>query len=199
MNTPFFPSSRRVAGLLLLAGALAGAGASAQTASPRVKLATSEGDIVLELNAAKAPKTVDNFLQYVRDKHYDGTIFHRVIPNFMAQGGGYDQNYREKPTRAPIPNEANNGLKNETYTIAMARTGEPHSATSQFFINVNDNAFLNHTAPTPRGWGYTVFGKVVAGMDVVQKIKAVPTGPSGPFPTDVPQKPILIQSATLVK
>ncbi|KQP47521.1 peptidylprolyl isomerase [Pseudorhodoferax sp. Leaf274] len=191
-----FPLSRRA---LVLAASLAFAPLTQAADAPRVLFKTSAGDFTVELYPDKAPKTVENFLQYVRDKHYDGTIFHRVIPNFMAQGGGYDQNYREKPTRAPIPNEANNGLKNETYTIAMARTGEPHSATSQFFINVNDNAFLNHTAPTPRGWGYTVFGKVVAGMDVVQKIKAVPTGPGGPFPTDVPQKPILIQSATLVK
>ena len=188
--------SRRAAAVLL--GACLAAPAWAADA-PKVKFATSAGDIVIEVYPDKAPRTAENFLQYVREKHYDGTIFHRVIPNFMAQGGGYDQNYKEKPTRAPVTNEASNGLKNDTYTIAMARTGEPHSATSQFFINVNDNAFLNHTAPTLRGWGYTVFGKVVAGMDVVQKIKAVPTGPGGPFPTDVPQTPILIQSATLVK
>jgi cyclophilin family peptidyl-prolyl cis-trans isomerase len=191
-----FPLSRRA---LVLAAAFALAPLAQAADAPRVLFKTSAGEFTVEVYPDKAPKTVENFLQYVRDKHYDGTIFHRVIPTFMAQGGGYDQNYREKPTRAPIPNEANNGLKNETYTIAMARTGQPHSATSQFFINVADNAFLNHTAPTSQGWGYTVFGKVVAGMDVVQKIKAAPTGPGGPFPTDVPQTPILIQSATLVK
>lgn len=196
MTARLFPLSRRA---LVLCAGLALAPLTQAADAPRVLFNTSLGSFTVEVYPDKAPKTVENFLQYVRDKHYDGTIFHRVIPNFMAQGGGYDQNYKEKPTRAPIPNEASNGLKNDTYTIAMARTGEPHSATSQFFINVNDNAFLNHTAPTPRGWGYTVFGKVVAGMDVVQKIKAVPTGPGGPFPTDAPQTPILIQSATLVK
>ncbi|RCW64145.1 peptidylprolyl isomerase [Pseudorhodoferax soli] len=196
MTARLFPLSRRA---LVLAAGLALAPLTQAADAPRVLFKTSVGSFTVEVYPDKAPKTVENFLQYVREKHYDGTIFHRVIPNFMAQGGGYDQNYKEKPTRAPVTNEASNGLKNDTYTIAMARTGEPHSATSQFFINVNDNAFLNHTAPTPRGWGYTVFGKVVAGMDVVQKIKAVPTGPGGPFPTDVPQTPILIQSATLVK
>lgn len=196
MTARLFPLSRRA---LVLCAGLALAPLAQAADAPQVLFKTSLGSFTVEVYPDKAPKTVENFLQYVRDKHYDGTIFHRVIPNFMAQGGGYDQNYKEKPTRAPIPNEASNGLKNDTYTIAMARTGEPHSATSQFFINVNDNAFLNHTAPTPRGWGYTVFGKVVAGMDVVQKIKAVPTGPGGPFPTDAPQTPILIQSATLVK
>jgi cyclophilin family peptidyl-prolyl cis-trans isomerase len=196
MTARLFPLSRRA---FVLAAGLALAPLSQAADAPRVLFKTSVGSFTVEVYPDKAPKTVENFLQYVREKHYDGTIFHRVIPNFMAQGGGYDQNYKEKPTRAPVTNEASNGLKNDTYTIAMARTGEPHSATSQFFINVNDNAFLNHTAPTPRGWGYTVFGKVVAGMDVVQKIKAVPTGPGGPFPTDVPQTPILIQSATLVK
>jgi peptidyl-prolyl cis-trans isomerase A (cyclophilin A) len=196
MTTRSFPLSRRA---LVLAAGLALAPLSQAADAPQVLFKTSAGDFTVEVYPDKAPKTVENFLQYVRDKHYDGTIFHRVIPTFMAQGGGYDQNYKERPTRAPVPNEANNGLKNDTYTIAMARTGQPHSATSQFFINVADNAFLNHTAPTPRGWGYTVFGKVVAGMDVVQKIKAVPTGPGGPFPTDAPQTPILIQSATQVK
>ncbi len=184
---------------LVLAASLACAPWLHAADAPRVLFKTSEGDFTVELAPQKAPKTVANFLQYVRDKQYDGTIFHRVIPTFMVQGGGYDQNYKERPTGAPVANEADNGLKNEPYTIAMARSSDPHSATSQFFINVADNAFLNHTSPTARGWGYTVFGKVVAGMDVVQKIKAVPTGPGGPFPTDAPRTPVLIQSATLVK
>lgn len=196
MTARLFPLSRRA---LVLAAGLALAPLAQAADAPRVLFKTSAGDFTVEVYPDKAPKTVENFLQYVRDKHYDGTIFHRVIPNFMVQGGGFDAGYKQKPTRAPVSNEADNGLKNDTYTIAMARTGEPHSATSQFFINVNDNTFLNHTAPTARGWGYTVFGKVVAGIDVVQKIKAVPTGPGGPFPTDAPQTPILIQSATLVK
>lgn len=196
MTARLFPLSRRA---LVLAAGLALVPLAQAADAPRVLFKTSAGDFTVEVYPDKAPKTVENFLQYVRDKHYDGTIFHRVISNFMVQGGGFDASYKQKPTRAPVSNEADNGLKNDTYTIAMARTGEPHSATAQFFINVNDNAFLNHTAPTPRGWGYTVFGKVVAGTDVVQKIKAVPTGPGGPFPTDAPQTPILIQSATLVK
>ncbi|MBI3100370.1 MAG: peptidyl-prolyl cis-trans isomerase [Burkholderiales bacterium] len=167
----------------------------AQTA-PRVKLATSMGDIVVELNPAKAPKTVENFLQYVADKHYDGTIFHRVIDGFMVQGGGFTADMQQKPTKAPIPLEAANGLKNDTYTIAMARTGNPHSATAQFFINVKDNAMLN--APQPDGHGYAVFGKVVSGTEVVDKIKGVPTGNKGPF-QNVPTTPVTITSATLLK
>ncbi len=167
----------------------------AQTA-PRVKLATSLGDIVVELNPAKAPKTVENFLQYVADKHYDGTIFHRVIDGFMVQGGGFTADMQQKPTKAPIPLEAANGLKNDTYTIAMARTGNPHSATAQFFINVKDNAMLN--APQPDGHGYAVFGKVVSGTEVVDKIKGVPTGNKGPF-QNVPTTPVTITSATLLK
>ena len=167
----------------------------AQTA-PKVKFQTSQGDIVVEVYPDKAPKTVENFLQYVKDKHYDGTIFHRVIANFMIQGGGFNADYNQKATRAPVPLEANNGLKNDTGTIAMARTANPNSATSHFFINVVDNAMLN--APKPDGYGYTVFGKVVSGMDVVNKIRNVRTGPGGPFPTDAPQPIILINSATLV-
>ena len=163
--------------------------------APRVRLATSMGDIVVELDPSKAPRTVENFLQYVKDKHYDGTVFHRVIDGFMVQGGGFTPELRQKPTRAPVPLEANNGLKNDRYTIAMARTGDPNSATSQFFINVKDNAMLN--APKPDGHGYTVFGKVVAGADVVDKIRAVPTGNKGGM-QDVPLESVIIQSATVV-
>ncbi|HNN16834.1 MAG TPA: peptidylprolyl isomerase [Giesbergeria sp.] len=164
--------------------------------APRVKLATSLGDIVVELNPAKAPKTVENFLKYVADKHYDGTIFHRVIDGFMIQGGGFTPDMLQKPMRPPIPLEATNGLKNDTYTIAMARTNVPDSATAQFFINVKDNAMLN--APQPDGHGYAVFGKVVSGTEVVDKIKGVPTGNKGPF-QNVPTTPVVITSATLVK
>ena len=164
--------------------------------APRVKLATSLGDIVVELNPAKAPKTVENFLKYVADKHYDGTIFHRVIDGFMIQGGGFTADMVQKPMRPPIPLEATNGLKNDTYTIAMARTNVPDSATAQFFINVKDNAMLN--APQPDGHGYAVFGKVVSGTEVVDKIKAVATGNKGPF-QNVPTTPVVITSATLVK
>ncbi len=185
---------RRTALLGALAFAVAG-NAAAQPA-PQVKLATSMGDIVLELDPVKAPKTVDNFLQYVKDKHYDGTIFHRVIDNFMVQGGGFTPDMQQKPTRTPIPLEAANGLKNDKYTVAMARTSDPNSATAQFFINVKDNSNLN--APQPDGHGYTVFGKVVSGTDVVDKIRAVPTGFKGPH-RDVPNTPIRINSATLVK
>ena len=170
--------------------------APSQEAAPRVKLATSLGDIVLELDPAKAPKTVANFLQYVQDKHYDGTVFHRVIDGFMVQGGGFTANMAQKPTRAPIALEASNGLKNDTYTVAMARTGNPDSATSQFFINVKDNAMLN--APQPDGHGYAVFAKVVQGQDVVDKIRAVPTGSKGGM-QDVPTTPVTITSATVLK
>lgn len=165
--------------------------------APRVKFATSAGDFVVELYPDKAPKTVENFLQYVKDKHYDGTIFHRVIDNFMVQGGGFDAKYTQKSTRAPIPLEASNGLKNNVGMIAMARTSDPNSATSQFFINVKDNAMLN--APSPDGHGYAVFGKVVSGADVIQKIKTSATGAAGPFASDVPKTTILINSATLEK
>ena len=159
-----------------------------------VKLHTNFGTIVLELDAAKAPETVKNFLAYVEAGHYDNTVFHRVIDGFMIQGGGFEPGMQQKPTNAPIQNEAANGLKNDRYTVAMARTGDPHSATAQFFINVKDNAFLNHTAPSSQGWGYCVFGKVVEGMDVVDKIKGVKTGSKG-FHQDVPADDVLIQKA----
>ena len=157
------------------------------------------GKIVLELDAKKAPGTVKNFLQYVKDKHYDGTIFHRVIDRFMIQGGGFTADYKKKPTRDPIQNEADNGLKNLTGTIAMARTPNPHSGSNQFFINVSDNTFLNHKEKSMRGWGYCVFGKVVKGMELVMKIGKVKTGPGGSFPKDVPQEAILIKTARLLK
>ena len=162
----------------------------------KVKLATSMGDIVVQLDAAKAPKTVENFLAYVKDKHYDGTIFHRVIDGFMVQGGGFTANMEQKPAKAPIVLEAGNGLTNDTYTIAMARSGNPNSATSQFFINVKNNTMLN--APQPDGHGYAVFGKVVSGTEVVDKIKAVATGNKGGH-QNVPNTPITITSASVVK
>ncbi len=200
MKSTTFASGRR-AWLALAAFSLVVSQAVAQSAPPKVKFATSAGDFVVEVYPDKAPKTVDNFLQYVKDKHYDGTVFHRVIENFMIQGGGYDAKYAEKKTRAPVQHEgrealAKGGDKNVVGTLAMARTSDPHSASSQFFINVRDNDFLN---PSVQAHGYTVFGKVVSGMDVVSKIKATPTGPGGPFPSDVPQTPILINSATLLK
>ena len=163
-----------------------------------VKLETSMGDIFIELYDEKAPKTAANFLQYVGDGHYDGTIFHRVIDGFMIQGGGMGPDMEEKPTRAPVENEADNGLKNEAYAVSMARTSDPHSATAQFFINVKKNDFLNHTAKTPQGWGYTVFGKVARGHGVVNKIKSVPTGKKGPH-DDVPKTPIVIHKAEVVE
>jgi peptidyl-prolyl cis-trans isomerase A (cyclophilin A) len=203
--------------------------AQAQTA-PRVKFITNMGEFVVEVYPDKAPKTVDNFLQYVRDKHYDGTVFHRVISNFMVQGGGYDTRYREKPSRAPVTHEgrealSKGGARNTVGTLAMARTNDPHSATAQFFINVRDNAFLDpvlipdgdpvarfeyggrtyenvpraNLLNAPQLFGYTVFGAVVSGMEVVERIKATPTGAGGPFPTDVPRTQVTIQSATLVK
>ena len=189
-----------VAAACVLAAASVIQMAQAQTA-PRVKFVTTEGDFVVEVYPDKAPKTVENFLQYVKDKHYDGTVFHRVISNFMVQGGGYDAKYAEKKTRAPVVHEgrealAKGGDKNMVGTLAMARTNDPNSASSQFFINVKDNDFLNPSAAAP---GYTVFGKVVSGMDVVNKIKATPTGAGGPFPSDVPKTPVLINSATLTK
>jgi peptidyl-prolyl cis-trans isomerase B (cyclophilin B) len=162
---------------------------------PRVTLDTTKGKVVLDLDAAKAPKTVENFLQYVRSGHYDGTIFHRVIPGFMAQGGGFAPDMSQKPTRATIQNEADNGLGNARGTIAMARTSDPHSASAQFFINVSDNAGLNHSGKNPQGWGYAVFGKVVEGMDVVDQIVKAPRGRSG-FHDDVPKEPIVITKAT---
>ena len=168
--------------------------------NPKVELHIANyGVITLELDSGKAPKTVANFLSYVNKGHYNNTIFHRVIPGFMVQGGGMEPGMKEKKGDNPIDNEANNGLKNLNYTVAMARTGDPHSATAQFFINVADNGFLNHTAISAQGWGYAVFGKVVAGADVVERIKATPTAAAGPFPSDVPKTPILINTATLIK
>ncbi|MEK9952788.1 MAG: peptidylprolyl isomerase [Curvibacter sp.] len=196
MNLTLVSGLRR--SLLLAATALLAVSAvPAQGAAPRVKLATSAGDIVLELQPAKAPRTVENFLAYVKKGHYNGTIFHRVIPGFMIQGGGFDKVMNQKPTEKPIENEATNGLKNERYTIAMARTSHPHSASAQFFINVNDNTFLNHTAPTSQGWGYAVFGRVVEGQDVVDKIAAVPTSTQG-MHQNVPLTPVTINAATVL-
>ena len=163
--------------------------------NPQVELHIANyGVITLELDAAKAPKTVANFLNYVNKGHYNGTIFHRVIPGFMVQGGGMEPGMKQKPTDREIENEANNGLKNDTYTVAMARTNAPHSASSQFFINVANNGFLNHTSPTPSGWGYAVFGKVISGTEVVDKIKAVRTGRKG-FHDDVPLEDVVIEKA----
>jgi len=155
------------------------------------------GVITLELDAAKAPKSAANFIEYVKKGHYDNTVFHRVIPGFMVQGGGFEPGMKQKPTGAEIENEANNGLKNEVYTVAMARTSAPHSATAQFFINVADNGFLNHTAPSAQGWGYAVFGKVGKGTEVVDKIKAVKTGRKG-FHDDVPLEDVVIEKAVVV-
>jgi cyclophilin family peptidyl-prolyl cis-trans isomerase len=172
---------------------------AAPAAAPRVLLRTSEGDITIELAADKAPKSVANFLDYVKLKHYDGTVFHRVIENFMVQGGGFGPDLKLKPTRPPVQNEADNGLSNLRGTVAMARTNDPHSGSSQFFINVVDNNRLDHVSKDNGfTWGYAVFGKVIAGMDVVDKIKATPTGPGGPFPRDVPVTPIVIQSAEIL-
>jgi cyclophilin family peptidyl-prolyl cis-trans isomerase len=178
---------------VLSAAAVVPAGALA--ADPQVDLKTSAGSIRVELYPAKAPKTVENFLRYVRDGHYDGTIFHRVIPGFMVQGGGMTPSMAQKPTRPPVPIESKNGLKNEPGTLAMARTSDPNSATSQFFINVGSNAFLDY--PGQDGHGYTVFGKVVDGMDVVNKIVSAPTGSQG-MHQNVPRTPILIESASVV-
>ena len=164
-------------------------------AHPKVELhVKNHGVITLELDDQKAPQSTQNFLEYVKSGHYDGTIFHRVINGFMIQGGGFQPGMSQKPTSKPIPNEAGNGLKNDNYTVAMARTSDPHSATAQFFINVSDNAFLNHTSPTSQGWGYCVFGKVVEGLDVVDKIKAVATGNRG-MHQDVPVKDVVIEKA----
>ena len=211
----------------LTATAALGTALPAFAAAPRVKFVTSEGEFVVELYPDKAPKTVENFLQYVKDKQYDGTIFHRVIKSFMVQGGGYDKDYKEKPTRPSIKHEGREalakGLKNEPGTIAMARTGDPHSARAQFFINVVDNSRLDpviippgdpvtfefqgqvhkdiprqNVINHPQLFGYTVFGKVVSGMDTVEKIRNAPTGAGGPFPTDVPQKMVVIESARVL-
>ncbi|MCB2036130.1 MAG: peptidylprolyl isomerase, partial [Ottowia sp.] len=217
----------RAAAAVSLSSALVGAPALAAGA-PRVKFVTSEGDFVIEVYPDKAPKTVENFLQYVKDKFYDGTIFHRVIKNFMVQGGGFDKDYKQKPTRPAIVHEGREsvakGLHNTVGMVAMARTGDPNSATAQFFINVVDNSRLDpviippgdpvphfeymgqtyenvprkNLVNHPQLFGYTVFGKVVSGMDTVEKIRNTPTGAGGPFPTDVPQKPIVIESARVV-
>lgn len=171
---------------------------SVLAANPTVEMKTSQGNITLELYPDKAPKTVENFLKYAKGGFYKGTIFHRVIDNFMIQGGGFDTSLREKETFPPIQNEADNGLKNDIYTIAMARTMNPHSASAQFFINVKDNDFLNHTAPTMRGWGYAVFGKVLKGQDVVMKIAKAKTGPRGPMPSDVPLENVVIEDVKVL-
>lgn len=192
--------SRRTLSLALAGLALASAStwASAQSTAgnPRVKFATTQGEFVVELDPAKAPKTVENFLQYVNDKHYEGTVFHRVIDGFMIQGGGFTADMQQKPTRAAIPLEAKNGLKNDRYTIAMARTGNPNSATSQFYINVANNDMLN--APNPDGHGYAVFGKVVQGQAIIDKIRAVPTGNRG-MHQNVPVSAVTITSAAVLK
>lgn len=177
----------------LLACSVSGATAAD---APKVSLKTNMGEIVLELYSDKAPKSVENFLQYVKSGHYKGTVFHRVIEGFMIQGGGFDKDMNQKPTRPPIENEAKNGLKNEEYTIAMARTSAPHSGSSQFFINVKNNTSLDY--PGHDGWGYAVFGKVVDGASVVDKIKKVPTSTQGFF-QDVPTRPVVIESASIIK
>ena len=189
--------------VVLLAAALfsadppAPATKAAKPASPRVALETSLGRIVLELDAARAPKSVENFLDYVRAGHYDGTIFHRVIPGFMIQGGGFDTGMEQRPTRPAVQNEASNGLRNLRGTVAMARTPDPHSATSQFFINTVDNRALDYKDSTPRGWGYAVFGKVVEGMNVVDRIEKVKTTTRAAF-SDVPVEPVVIRKASLL-
>lgn len=219
-------SLHRLAATAVAAAAL-GTALPALAADPRVKFVTSEGEFVIEVYPDKAPKTVENFLQYVKDKHYDGTTFHRVIKSFMIQGGGYDKDYKQKPTRPAIRHEGREalakGLSNTVGTVAMARTGDPHSATAQFFINVVDNKRLDpvilpagdpvtfeyqgqqhkdiprkNVENHPLLFGYTVFGKVVSGMDTVEKIRNTPTGAGGPFPTDVPQKPVVIESAKIL-
>ena len=175
------------------------ASAAAQASNPAIEIKTNQGAITLELYPDKAPDTVKNFLQYAKSGFYDGTIFHRVINGFMIQGGGFDTAYNQKPTRAPVKNEADNGLKNETYTVAMARTGDPHSATSQFFINVADNAFLDFRAANPRGYGYAVFGKVIKGQDVVAAIVKLKTGPGGSFSSDAPRDQVIMEKVTVLE
>jgi len=171
----------------------------ANAANPKVKLETSKGSMIIELYPDKAPKSVENFLTYVNAGAYDGTIFHRVIKDFMNQGGGFTPDFKKVDTRAPIQNEADNGLKNLKYTVAMARTGEPHSATNQFFINTADNDFLDHKSKSMRGWGYTVFGKVIDGQNIAGAISRVPTGPGGPFSKDVPRTQVTIIKMTEIK
>lgn len=173
-------------------------GNPSMTSPNRVKLTTNQGDIVIEVDLQKAPKTAENFLTYVRDGFYDNTIFHRVIDGFMIQGGGFEPGMKQKPTRDPVDNEASNGLKNDKYTLAMARTNDPHSATAQFFINVANNDFLNFTAPTPQGWGYAVFGRVVEGTETVDKIRGVKTGNKG-FHQNVPAQDVVIEKAVIVE
>jgi len=173
-------------------------GVTSMSTSPRVKMTTSLGDIVITLDAAKAPKTVANFLAYVNDGFYNGTVFHRVIDGFMVQGGGFEPGLKQKPTKANVENEANNGLKNTMYTLAMARTSDPHSATAQFFINVANNEFLNHTAPTAQGWGYAVFGAVTEGKDIVDKMRAVATANSG-LHQNVPTTDLVITKAVVLE
>jgi cyclophilin family peptidyl-prolyl cis-trans isomerase len=162
-------------------------------ADPTVSVVTNHGTFVIALDPARAPKSVENFLRYVDAKHYDGTVFHRIIPTFMVQGGGFDAKLEKRAVSAPIANEADNGLQNKRGTVAMARTSDPHSATAQFFVNVVDNAFLDHRAKDSGGWGYAVFGKVIEGMDVVDAIKSVETGAVGPFPKDAPVVPVVIE------
>ena len=185
------------AAAIWLAAGMPATQADGDTSNPRVLMKTTDGEITIELFADKSPVTVDNFLGYVDAGHYDGTVFHRVIPNFMIQGGGFDSDMRQKATNDPITNEANNGLKNDRGTIAMARTMDPHSATAQFFINVSDNDFLNFSGENMQGWGYAVFGRVVEGEDVLDKIRVVPTGSKAGH-QDVPNDPIVIESVTVV-
>ncbi|MDG4868116.1 peptidylprolyl isomerase [Guyparkeria sp. 1SP6A2] len=188
--------TRSLAGLVMAGLMLFGAHAA--QAGPEVRLETSHGPIVVELFDEQAPRTVENFLGYVRDGFYEGTIFHRVIPGFMAQGGGFTADFQRKPTRAAVVNEADNGLANRRGTIAMARTSDPDSATSQFFINLVDNDFLNRRDASAAGAGYTVFGQVIDGMDTLDRIASIPTGPAGPLRQDVPRETVLIESATLL-
>ena len=194
------PIYRLMLGLFIALSPLASQAAGTSPAGDStmtVHMQTNHGTIVLELDAARAPKTVENFIQYAKNGLYDGTIFHRVIPGFMIQGGGFDAGMNQKPTRAPVKNEADNGLKNELGTIAMARTNDPHSATAQFFINVKDNGFLDHSSPSAQGWGYCVFGRVTEGMDVVQAIEKVATGNKGSH-QDVPVADVIIEKVTVV-
>jgi peptidyl-prolyl cis-trans isomerase A (cyclophilin A)/peptidyl-prolyl cis-trans isomerase B (cyclophilin B) len=197
MANPSLPETHMFKSLLVILGLLAGT--VAQAANPTVEIKTNQGAMTLELYPDKAPETVKNFLAYVKAGHYDGTLFHRVIDGFMIQGGGFDTAFRQKETRAPIRNEANNGLKNTPYSVAMARTGEPHSATAQFFINVADNGFLNFRAANEQGYGYAVFGRVVQGKDVAARIAKQPTGAAGPFDSDVPATAVIIEKARLIE